>query len=69
MKGQVSLRGKDILGLRTFSTEEIRRVLDTAKEMKAIVGRDIKKVPTLRGKQVVNHFFENPVRMTMKFYA
>ena len=31
MKGQVSLRGKDILGLRTFSTEEIRRVLDTAK--------------------------------------
>jgi aspartate carbamoyltransferase catalytic subunit len=67
MKGQVSLRGKDILGLRTFSTEEIRRVLDTAKEMKAIVGRDIKKVPTLRGKSVVNLFFEPSTRTRTSF--
>ena len=67
MKGQVSLRGKDILGLRTFSTEEIRRVLDTAKEMKAIVGRDIKKVPTLRGKSVVNLFFEPRTRTRTSF--
>ena len=67
MKGQVSLRGKDILGLRTFSTEEIRRVLDTAKDMKAIVGRDIKKVPTLRGKSVVNLFFEPSTRTRTSF--
>ena len=67
MKGQVSLRGKDILGLRTFSTEEIRRVLDTAKEMKAIVGRDIKKVPPLRGKAVVNLFFEPSTRTRTSF--
>ena len=67
MKGQISLRGKDILGLRTFSTEEIRRVLDTAKEMKAIVGRDIKKVPTLRGKSVVNLFFEPSTRTRTSF--
>ena len=67
MKGQVSLRGKDILGLRNFSTEEIRRVLDTAKEMKAIVGRDIKKVPTLRGKSVVNLFFEPSTRTRTSF--
>ena len=67
MKGQVSLRGKDILGLRTFSTEEIRRVLDTAKEMKAIVGSDIKKVPTLRGKSVVNLFFEPSTRTRTSF--
>ena len=67
MKGQVSLRGKDILGLRTFSTEEIRRVLDTAKEMKAIVGRDIKKVPTLRGKSVVTLFFEPSTRTRTSF--
>lgn len=67
MKGQISLRGKDILGLRTFSVAEIRRVLDTAKEMKAIIGRDIKKVPTLRGKSVVNLFFEPSTRTRTSF--
>jgi aspartate carbamoyltransferase catalytic subunit len=66
-KGMVSLRGKDILGLETMSTEEIKLILDTAREMKGIIGRDIKKLPTLRGKSVVNLFFEPSTRTRTSF--
>lgn len=41
-RNSVSLRGKNILGLEYFSPEEIELVLDTAKEMKNIIHRDIK---------------------------
>ena len=51
-----TLGGKSITKLENFSAEEIRLVLDTAKEMKKIIQRDIKKVPTLRGKSIVNLF-------------
>jgi aspartate carbamoyltransferase catalytic subunit len=44
VKGQVSLRGKDILGLENMSVPEMKLILTTAKEMKGIIGRDIKKV-------------------------
>lgn len=64
---QVSLRGKDILGLESMTKEEMMLVLNTAKEMKAIVDRDIKKVPTLRGKSVVNLFFEASTRTRTSF--
>lgn len=50
MGQELSLKGRDVLGLGDFSAEEIRLVLSTAREMKNIVGRDIKKVPALRGK-------------------
>ena len=66
-KGKVSLRGKDILGLENMSVEEINLILNTAKEMKGIVGRDIKKVPTLRGKSIVNLFFEPSTRTRTSF--
>ncbi len=66
-KGNVSLRGKDILGLENMSVEEINLILNTAKEMKGIVGRDIKKVPTLRGKSIVNLFFEPSTRTRTSF--
>ncbi|HMM20947.1 MAG TPA: aspartate carbamoyltransferase catalytic subunit [Selenomonadales bacterium] len=66
-KAQVSLRGKDILGLRTMSVPEIELILDTAREMKHIIDRDIKKVPTLRGKSVVNLFFEPSTRTRTSF--
>ncbi len=63
----VSLRGKDILGLEDFSTEEISLVLETAKEMKNIIHRDIKKVPTLRGKSIVTLFYEPSTRTRTSF--
>lgn len=66
-KNNVSLRGKNILGLEYFSPEEIELVLDTAKEMKNIIHRDIKKLPTLRGKSVVTLFYEPSTRTRTSF--
>jgi aspartate carbamoyltransferase catalytic subunit len=66
-KGQVSLRGKNILGLETMTVPEMELVLETAKEMKNIIDRDIKKVPTLRGKSIINLFFEPSTRTRTSF--
>lgn len=66
-KSNVSLKGKDILGLEQMNPEEISLVLDTAKEMKNIIDRDIKKMPTLRGKCIVNLFFEPSTRTRTSF--
>lgn len=66
-KSQVSIRNKDILGLEMMTESEIRLVLDTAREMKKIIRRDIKKVPTLRGKSIVNLFFEPSTRTRTSF--
>lgn len=66
-KNTVSLRGKHILGLEDFTPEEIRLVLETAKEMKNIIHRDIKKVPALRGKSIVTLFYEPSTRTRTSF--
>ena len=66
-KNTISLRGKNILGLEDFSKEEILLVLETAKEMKSIIHRDIKKVPTLRGKAIVTLFYEPSTRTRTSF--
>ncbi len=66
-KNNVSLRGKNILGLEYFSPAEIELVLATAKEMKNIIHRDIKKVPTLRGKSIVTLFYEPSTRTRTSF--
>lgn len=66
-KNQVSLFGKDVLDLKYFSPEEIGLVLETAKEMKNIIHRDIKKVPALRGKSVVTVFYEPSTRTRASF--
>ena len=66
-KNNVSLSGKSILGLEYFNADEIQLVLDTAKEMKNIINRDIKKVPTLRGKSIVNLFYEPSTRTRSSF--
>lgn len=66
-KNSVSMRGKNVLGLKDFSPEEIRLTLDTAKEMKKIIHRDIKKVPTLRGKSIVTLFYEPSTRTRTSF--
>lgn len=66
-KNNVSLSGKSVLGLEYFSPEEIGLVLETAKEMKNIINRDIKKVPALRGKSIVNLFYEPSTRTRTSF--
>ena len=66
-KSQVSLRNKDILELKSMTSGEIELILETAKEMKAIIDRDIKKVPTLRGKSIINLFFEASTRTRTSF--
>ena len=62
-----SLRRKDLLGIADLTPEEIALVLDTADAMKEIGSRPIKKVPTLRGKTVVNLFFEPSTRTRTSF--
>jgi aspartate carbamoyltransferase catalytic subunit len=58
---------RHILDLDDFSMDEIELVLDTTVAMKEILGRPIKKVPTLRGKTVVNAFYENSTRTRISF--
>ena len=67
MSQELSLKGKNILALKDFSAEEIRLVLHTAQEMKNIIGRDIKKMPTLRGKSIVTLFYEPSTRTRTSF--
>ena len=62
-----SLRRKDLLGIADLTPEEIALVLDTAVAMKEIGSRPIKKVPALRGKTVVNLFFEPSTRTRTSF--
>jgi len=62
-----SLRRKDLLGISDMTSEEIALVLDTAEAMKEIGSRSIKKVPALRGKTVVNLFFEPSTRTRTSF--
>ena len=63
----MSLFGKSIIGLENFSAEEIRQVLDTAKEMKKIIRSGEKKVSNLRGKSIINLFLENSTRTRTSF--
>ena len=58
---------KDLLGIADLSVDEIYRVLDTAEAMREIGERPIKKVPTLRGKTVVNLFYEPSTRTRTSF--
>ena len=58
---------KDLLGMQELDTAEIAGVLDTAASMKEIATREIKKVPTLRGKTVVNLFYESSTRTRTSF--
>ncbi|MDO4179222.1 MAG: aspartate carbamoyltransferase catalytic subunit [Phascolarctobacterium sp.] len=66
-KANVSLGGKDILDIASLSVDEIELILKTAAEMKKIMKRDIKKVPSLRGKAIVTLFYENSTRTRTSF--
>jgi aspartate carbamoyltransferase catalytic subunit len=65
----LNLAGHDLLGLEGASLEEITLILDTAKTFAEVLRRDVKKVPTLRGKSVVTLFFENSTRTRTSFEA
>jgi len=59
--------GKDLVGLEPLSREQIELILDTAEPFKEVSERQIKKVPALRGKTVVNLFFEASTRTRISF--
>src|SRR5512147_3095421 len=59
--------GKDLVGLEPLSADQIRLILDTAEPFKAVSERAIKKVPALRGKTIVNLFFEASTRTRVSF--
>lgn len=58
---------KDLLGIRELSVEEINTILDTAESFREVSARSIKKVPTLRGKTIINFFFEASTRTRTSF--
>jgi len=58
---------KDLLGLEELSTEELELILSTAESFKEVSTREIKKVPALRGKTVVNLFYEPSTRTRVSF--
>src|SRR5688572_28167912 len=58
---------KDLLTMRDLDSGEIVTLVDTAASLQEIATRDIKKVPALRGKIVVNLFYENSTRTRTSF--
>jgi len=63
----VGIKEKDLLSMEQLDKEQLELILHTAKEMKSIIKRDIKKVPTLRGKSVVTLFYEPSTRTRTSF--
>ena len=63
----MGLKRKDIIALAEIEKEEIEMILQTADSFKEVSTREIKKVPTLRGKTVVNLFFEPSTRTRTSF--
>jgi aspartate carbamoyltransferase catalytic subunit len=63
----MTLKRKDLLTIRDLEPGEIQIILDTADSMKEIASRDIKKVPTLRGKTLINLFYEPSTRTRTSF--
>jgi aspartate carbamoyltransferase catalytic subunit len=63
----MKLQKKDILGMQDLSVEEINLILDTADSFVEVSTREIKKVPTLRGKTVINLFYEASTRTRTSF--
>jgi len=63
------MRSPHLLSVKDLSTPEILEVLDTARELSRITDGAIKKLPTLRGRTVVNLFFEDSTRTRLSFEA
>ncbi len=58
---------KDLIGIKELSRQDIEEILNTAKAFKEVLQRDIKKVPTLRGRTAINLFFEPSTRTRTSF--
>lgn len=58
---------RHLLGLKDLSRQDIELILDNAESFREVSDRDVKKVPALRGKTVVNLFFEDSTRTRMSF--
>lgn len=63
----MGIKSKDLISLSDLSVEEIKEIFINAKSMKDIINREIKKVPTLRGRAIVNLFYENSTRTRSSF--
>ncbi len=63
----MGLERKDLLSIEELSVEEIELILETAESLKENSSREIKKVPTLRGKTVINLFYEPSTRTRTSF--
>jgi aspartate carbamoyltransferase catalytic subunit len=61
------MMGRGLLGIEELERSDIELVLDTAMKMKEIGERDVKKVPTLRGRTIINLFFEPSTRTRTSF--
>lgn len=59
--------GRDLLGIEDLTREEIELVLDTSERMKEVGEREVKKVPGLRGRTIINLFFESSTRTRTSF--
>ncbi len=67
MSDELTWQHKDLLGIAPLAETDIRLLLDTAESFLEVAERPIKKVPTLRGKSVVNLFFEPSTRTRSSF--
>lgn len=63
----MSLKSKDLTGIKELDSGDIELILDTAAGFKDVLGRDIKKVPALRGRTAVNLFYEPSTRTRTSF--
>jgi len=61
------MMGRDLLGIEDLERSELERILETALRMEEVGRRDVKKVPTLRGRTIVNLFFEPSTRTRTSF--
>lgn len=63
----MALKSKDLLSIKGMTADEINLILDTAASFKDVSERDIKKVPTLRGRTIINIFYEASTRTRTSF--
>ncbi len=63
----IDFRGRDLLGIEDLTADEIHYILEAVPPFKEISEREIKKVPTLRGKTIINLFFEPSTRTRTSF--
>jgi len=63
----MGFKHKDIIALKDLTKDEIELLISTAENMREINSRDIKKVPTLRGKTIINLFYESSTRTRTSF--